>query len=98
MLYGQGGAPPDELWSEQEVLDSLAVLSPYVNMSSRIQVVAPFAYQRANGIVAHKVFQEALDAIVKASPGTPIFTPVPDIIVPIDPPVVKPFFENVKDF
>jgi len=59
MFYCQGGAPPNEVWTVDEVLKAIAPLSDLVNMSPRIKVIAPFSYQRANGIVAHPELQHA---------------------------------------
>jgi hypothetical protein len=92
-FYGQGGAPPNELWTVPEILDGLQHLSALVNRSPRIKVIAPFAYQRANGIVAHPELQEAFANLCAAcdrvgepaliAPGGPIDPP----IEPIDPPI-----------
>lgn len=77
MFYCQGGVPggnPPELWTVQEVLDGLAYLSPLVNLSPRLKIVAPFAYQRANGITAHPELRAAFALLLKATPGRPAFT------------------------
>lgn len=75
-LYCQGGAPPDELWTVQEVLDGLAYLSSLVNLDARIKMVAPFCYLRTNGMIAHPELLAAFYQIVAASPGTPTFVPL----------------------
>jgi hypothetical protein len=82
MFYGQGGAPPDELWTVQEVLDGLAYLSTLVNWSARIKVIAPFAYRRANGIIAHVELREAFDNLCTESDRVG----EPALIAPVDPP------------
>jgi hypothetical protein len=84
-LYSQGGAPPDELWTEQEILDRLAPLTDLVNTNPRVDLVAPFIYQRANGIEAHPPYLEALNRIIAASPGLPawVTTPIPPDPIPL---------------
>ena len=79
MFYCQGGAPPDELWPVSAVCDGLRRLSPIVNLSLRIKILAPFAYHRANGVVAHPELQQALDALAAeaARVGPAALTPVP---------------------
>lgn len=60
----------------QEVLDGLAYLSPLVNLSPRLKIVAPFAYQRANGITAHPELREAFEQLKQATPSRPSFLAV----------------------
>jgi hypothetical protein len=86
-LYGQWDPERNaELWPEQAVLDGLAPLTAIVNMSARIEVVAVFAYLRANGIAAHPIYREALDRMVAASPGLPAWArDVPPSPVPVPP-------------
>ena len=76
MFYCQGGAPPDELWTVQEVLDGLAYLSELVNLSPRIKIVAPFAWERLNGITAHPELRTAFESLKRATPGRPTLTSV----------------------
>lgn len=76
MFYCQGGAPPNELWTVAEVLAGLRTLSALVNSSSRIKVVAPFAWERANGITAHPELQQAWRQLLAAG-GQPTFIPIP---------------------
>lgn len=94
MFYCQGGAPPDELWTITEVLDGLRHLSDVVNVSPRVKVVAPFAYERANGITAHPELQRALTVLIAASNAdavtlTPIGDPLPTP-KPVPPPTPPP--------
>ena len=76
-FYCMGGAPPNELWPVDEVLAGLDHLHEIVNISSRIKVVAPFAWQRANGIVAHPELRVAFASLLRATPGIPALLPVP---------------------
>lgn len=66
-----------ELWTVAEVLDGLRALSAIVNSSPRIKVVAPFAWQRANGITGHVELRAAFARLLAATPGVPTLTPVP---------------------
>jgi hypothetical protein len=79
MFYCQGGAPPHELWTVQEVLDGLGALSYLVNLSPRVVELAPFAYQRANGIVAHAELQVAFHNLLSAesAAGSATLPPIP---------------------
>lgn len=95
MWYAQGGAPPDELWAVQEVLDALAPLTGLINIDPRIKIIAPFAYDRANGIIAHPELRVAFDNLVSAAGNaTPTFVPLetPPVIIPpvVIPPVIIP--------
>lgn len=81
-FYCMGGAPPDEVLTVAEVLQALAHLTALVNRSPRIKIVAPFSFQRANGIVAHPELRAAFESLKAATPGRPIF-------LPIDPPPIK---------
>ncbi len=88
MFYCQGGVPggnPPELWTVAEVLEGLEYLDVIANLSPRIKVIAPFAYDRANGIVAHPELRQAFDDCVNAAAraGESTLTPVPG---PPDPP------------
>ena len=75
-FYCQGGAPPNELWTVPEVLDGLNYLSPLVNLSPRIKIVAPFAWERLNGITAHPELRAAFESLKRATPGRPILIEV----------------------
>lgn len=83
-FYCQGGAPSDETWPVEYILDCLASLSGLVNISPRVKTIAPFAYERANGITAHKELQETLlnllDAATQAGLASflPVSHPNPD--------------------
>jgi len=59
MFYCAGNAPPNELFTVQQVCDGLQHLSEVVNLSPRIILIMPFEYDRANGIVAHPELQQA---------------------------------------
>jgi hypothetical protein len=98
--YGQGGAPPNELWTVQEILDGLESLDILVNRSPRIKVIAPFAWDRANGIVAHPELQTAFGnlcaAAALAGEATLIPVPGPTPPDPPDPPIPPtPGFPNI---
>lgn len=80
-MYGQGGPPPDELWTVPELLEGLAWLSEIVNLDSRIKVSAPFAYDRKNGIIVHPELQVAFSNMVAASPGVPVLASPPSFHV-----------------
>ena len=80
-FYCQGGAPPDELWTVNEVLNGLTYLSALVNLSPRIKVVAPFAWDRANGITAHPELRKAFESLLRATPGRPTLIPIGDDMV-----------------
>jgi hypothetical protein len=94
MFYRMGGVPG--MWSEQEALDTLTSLTPIVNLSPRIKVIAPFSYQRANGIVANPGLHEAYNRLLAAAQaaGRPTFIPVTPEPPPIDPPVDPPDPDN----
>jgi hypothetical protein len=82
-FYCQGAPPPNELWTVQQVVDALIYLTPLVNLSPRIQVVAPFCWDRLNGMTAHPELREMLKRVVAASPGLPT---LPEIPLPPPPP------------
>jgi hypothetical protein len=71
-------------WSVGEILDGLRALSDLVNRSPRITVIAPFAYDRANGIVKYPELQQAFHDLVQAAA---IASRVPGPIVPEEPPM-----------
>jgi hypothetical protein len=75
-----------ELWPIADVLDGLRPLTSLVNLSPRIKVVAPFSWQRGNGIVAHPELRAAFASLLQASPGLPTLTP----IVTAPPPAPHP--------
>jgi hypothetical protein len=79
-------------WTIGEVLEALEGLDAIANLSPRIKVVAPFAYDRANGIVAFAELRQAFDNLVAAAAaaGAATLTPVPS--PPIDPPKPVPPF------
>ncbi len=98
MFYRQfNPATGDWLWTEQEVLDGLAYVSEVVNSSGTIVVVAPFAYERANGITKNpglavafarlKVAAQASGVVTLVPiPGTPEPGPQPPEPIPVPPP------------
>jgi hypothetical protein len=94
MFYCMGGAAggnPPEVWSVADVLDTQRRLSELVNLSSRIRIVMPFSYLRANGIVAHEELKQSYENLLQAAPHAPALTPVPDPVVPPKP-TPKPYF------
>lgn len=68
-------------WSITEVLEGISYLSRLVNLSPRIKLVAPFAYNRANGITASPELMDAFHSLQRATPGTPVL----ELIVPPTP-------------
>lgn len=66
------------LWTEQEALEFLNHLSEIVNISPRIVVIAPFAYERANGITGFPATLGVAFNNLKAAatPGV-ILVPIP---------------------
>jgi len=82
MFYCQGATPPNELWTVPEVLEANARVPALLNTLPRVKVVAPFAYDRLNGITAHPPLQTRLNQYQAASPGVPVLVPIP----PIPPP------------
>lgn len=92
MFYCQGGAPPNELWPVGDVLRGLAHVSHIVNLSPRIKLLAPFAYDRANGIRAHAELQQALANLIAAAKaaGLAALTPIPPDPVPVPPDPIPP--------
>lgn len=63
-------------WTIAEILDGLRFLSGLVNLSPRIKVVAPFSYNRANGIVSDPQLLAAFESLKRAAPGVPGFIPI----------------------
>lgn len=92
MAYCQGGdgVIVPELWTVDEVLDGLRALPELVNQSSRIKVVAPFAWGRANGIIAHDKLRAAFFAIRAASPWPATLRPLEDRPSPSPSPMPTP--------
>jgi hypothetical protein len=101
MFYCMGGAPPDEVLTVAEVLDALASLSLLVNLSPRIKVIAPFSYQRANGIVAHpelrKAFNDLLGAAQRAGMAVLHLVPAP-VPAPSTPPIPTSLYHHAKEY
>lgn len=89
-FYCAGGAPPDELWTVQEVLDGLAYLASLVNLVPRVKIVAAFEWLRANGITAHEELREAFNLLLKATAGVATLTPVGTAPHPQPTPVPTP--------
>lgn len=95
MFYCQGGIPsgnPPERWPIETVLEGLSYFGAVVNLSPRVKLIAPFAYNRANGIVAHPELQQAFAALVAASRTAGAATLLP-IVSPTSaphPPTPKP--------
>lgn len=82
-------------WTIGEVLEALEAVDAIANLSPRIKIVAPFSYDRANGIVAFPELRQAFDNLVAAAAraGAATLTPVP-VEPPIDPPKPKPPFHT----
>lgn len=83
-FYCQGGAPPNEVWTVQQVVDGLRFVSDLVNLSPRIKVVAPFSFLRGNGITAHAELRAVFDQLLTMSPGLPTLLEVGDSM-PVKP-------------
>jgi hypothetical protein len=79
------------LWTDAEVLEGLEYLDQIVNLDRRIKVIAPFSYDRANGIKPNPNLSRAFGALVLAAAlvGEASLTPVPTT-PPIDPPIDPP--------
>jgi hypothetical protein len=87
MFYNQFNAATGVwLWTDAEVLEGLEFLDTIANLSPRIKVIAPFSYDRANGIKPNPNLSRTFDDLVAAAAraGAAILTPVP---APPDPPV-----------
>ncbi len=87
MFYNQfNPATGGWLWTDREVLEGLDALARIVNLSPRIKVIAPFAYDRANGIKPNPNLQRTFHDLVEAAAraGEPTLEPIPP--TPIDPP------------
>lgn len=99
MFYCQGGAAgstnPPETWTVEEVLDGLRSLSGLVNQSQRIKVIAPFAYNRANGITAHPELMQAWTRLLAAGRDVELTPVVVD--TPHQPPTPKPQTPPVEE-
>lgn len=98
MYYCMGGAPPNEVWTEAEVVQTHHYLNEIVNRSPRIKVIAPFSYLRANGILPHPPLMESYHRLLAAGAraGLATLLPVPgappiDPIDPIDPVPTTPY-------
>ncbi len=86
MMYDQFNPATGHKWSVAEMLDGLRYLSEIVNLSPRMKVIAPFAYDRANGIVAYPELQATLHAMKAAADTAGAAT-----LLPIEPlPPVPP--------
>ena len=88
MFYCMGGAPPDELFTVDQVLAGLHHLSAIVNRSPRIVVIAPFSYLRANGIDGHVELQQAFENLLAEQRRVGLAT-LPPIAQP-EPPEPEP--------
>lgn len=81
-------------WTTAQILGGLAALSGLVNRSPRIKVIAPFAYNRANGIISDPVLQQAFRDLVAAADlagaaSLPSDTPIDPPEKEKDPPMPK---------
>ena len=84
-----------ELWTVEQALGGLTHLSPLVNLSPRVKIIAPFAYDRANGITAHPELQRAFAALLAAGSSRVLLAtveapPPPPSKPPAPPPVPLP--------
>jgi hypothetical protein len=92
MFYNQfNPATGAWLWTDQEVLDGLEYLDQVVNLDPRIKFMAPFSFDRTNGIKPNPNLRRAFDDCVAAAAraGEATLTPVPTD-PPIDPPIDPP--------
>lgn len=102
MFYNQfNPATGAWLWTDAEVLEGLEWLDAIVNIDRRIKVIAPFSYDRANGIKPNpnlrQSFADLVDAAARAGAAT--LEPIPvDPIDPVDPvdPPAHPFRTHTK--
>jgi len=80
------------LWTDAEVLEALEYVDQVVNLDPRIKFMAPFSFDRANGIKPNPNLRRAFDDCVAAAAlaGEATLTPIPPIIPPIDPPKPDP--------
>lgn len=80
-------------WTMQQIMDGLSALDSLVNKSGRLKVIAPFAYNRANGIRSFPELEAAFSNLVMAgqnageAPLLPVLVPKPE---PPDPEPPKP--------
>jgi len=91
MFYNQfNPATGAWLWTDQEVLDGLEYLDQVVNLDPRIKFVAPFSFDRANGIKPNPNLSRAFNdlKVAAALAGEATLTPVPP--EPPDPPKPDP--------
>jgi hypothetical protein len=73
---------PTEVLTVGEVLETQDYLSELVNTSARIKVIAPFAYQRANGITGHAELEQSYVNLLRAAPPGVVLLPVPPPVPP----------------
>lgn len=94
MFYNQfNPATGAWLWTDAEVLEALDYLDQIVNIDRRLKVIAPFSYDRANGIKPNPNLSRAFADLLAAAAlvGEATLTPIP-ADPPIDPPKPpKPF-------
>lgn len=95
MFYCMGGIAPNEDLTPAEVLETLMYLNEFANRSSRIKILAPFSYLRANGITAHEELHRSFDDLRNAAPPGVSLTPVEK---PKPPDPVVEFIYNVKEY
>lgn len=79
------------LWTDAEVLEGLEYLDQVVNIDRRIKVIAPFSYDRENGIKPNPNLRIALADLKAAAAraGAATLESVPTT-PPIDPPIDPP--------
>jgi len=99
MYYNQfNPATGGWLWTDAEVLEGLEYLDTIANLSPRIKFVAPFSYDRANGIKPNPNLRRAFDDLVAAAAlaGEATLTPVPTPPDPIDPSQPRKLSKGLK--
>lgn len=66
-FYCFGQAPPNELFTVAYIKECLRMLNDVWNLSPQIKVLAPFEFQRANGITAHVELLDAFTDLLSAA-------------------------------
>lgn len=96
MFYRMGAVPGD--LSVGEVLQTLMYLNEFANRSSRIKLLLPFSYLRANGITANPELQRSHDDLLAAAPPGVSLIPVEKPKPPDPPEPVVEFIYNPKEY
>lgn len=80
MFYNQFNPDTGQwLWTDPEVLEGLEYLDAIVNLSPRLKVIAPFSFDRENGIKPNPNLSRTFDDCVAAAAraGEATLTPIP---------------------